>query len=138
MTDYLALFGVAFAAATVLPFYSEIAVTAMVLNGSDPWMVWVWATAGNSLGALLNYALARYMLHYQDRKWFPFKQDKLAGAQRWFNRYGVWSLLLAWAPVGGDALTFVGGIMKVPTTIFMLLVTLGKGARYASIIWLLA
>ncbi|MEE4185616.1 MAG: YqaA family protein [Gammaproteobacteria bacterium] len=138
MTEYLALFGVAFAAATVLPFYSEVAVTGMVLNGSDPWLVWAWATAGNTLGALLNYLLARYLLHYQDRKWFPVSQDQLAGSQRWFNRYGVWSLLLAWAPVGGDALTFVAGIMKVRLATFLLLVALGKGARYAAIIWLVS
>jgi membrane protein YqaA with SNARE-associated domain len=138
LTEYLALFGVAFAAATVLPFYSEVAVTGMVLNGSDPWLVWAWATAGNTLGALLNYLLARYLLHYQDRKWFPVSQDQLAGSQRWFNRYGVWSLLLAWAPVGGDALTFVAGIMKVRLATFLLLVALGKGARYAAIIWLVS
>ena len=138
MIEYLALFGVAFAAATILPFYSEFAVTGMVLNGSAPMSVWAWATAGNTLGALLNYVMARYLLHYQDRKWFPFGPEKLGSAQRWFNRYGFWSLLMAWAPVGGDALTFVGGLMKVPVPVFLLLVGLGKGLRYAFVVWLVA
>jgi membrane protein YqaA with SNARE-associated domain len=138
LTEYLALFGAAFAAATVLPFYSELAVTGMLLSGSEPWLVLVWASAGNTLGALMNYLLARYLLHYQDRKWFPFNPATLDGAQRWFNRYGFWSLLLAWAPIGGDALTVVAGIMKVPLPLFLVLVGAGKTARYAALIWLLA
>ena len=56
--------------------------------------------------------------------------------QAWFERWGVWSLLLAWAPVGGDALTFVAGIMGTRLPLFLLLVGLGKGARYAVVIWI--
>jgi len=43
----------------------------------------------------------------------------------------VWSLLLSWAPVAGDALTFVAGFMRVRFDLFLVLTALGKGARYA-------
>ncbi len=39
---------------------------------------------------------------------------------------GAWP----WLPVGGDALTFVAGVMKVRILPFLLLVGLGKGVRY--------
>jgi membrane protein YqaA with SNARE-associated domain len=137
MLSYLSLFWVAFLAASLLPFYSEVLLAALVLEGLNPFALWAWATAGNTLGALLNYVLARYFLHFQGRRWFPVKTEQLEKAQAWFNRYGVWVLLLAWAPVGGDALTFVGGLMRVRLGLFLLLVGAGKAARYAVFIYLL-
>jgi membrane protein YqaA with SNARE-associated domain len=46
-------------------------------------------------------------------------------------------LLLAWAPVGGDALTFIAGFMRVRFELFLLLTALGKGARYGILLGLL-
>ncbi len=137
MSAYLLLFGSAFLAATFLPFYSEVVLAAYILEGKNAFALWAWATAGNTLGALVNYALGRYLLHFKDRRWFPFSADKITTGQRWFNRYGRWSLLLSWAPVGGDALTYIAGLMLVPLRVFLLLVFIGKALRYALVIWLL-
>ena len=52
-------------------------------------------------------------------------------SQAWFQKYGVWSLLLAWMPVGGDALTFIAGMMRVPFWLFFILTGIGKTARYS-------
>lgn len=136
MEAYLSLFGVSFLAATILPAYSEILFAGLLAGGHDPWALWAWATAGNTLGAAVNWGLARWLLHFQDRRWFPFKADSLHRAQRWFQRYGVWSLLMAWAPVGGDALTFVAGMMRVRFDVFLLLTAIGKGTRYAILLFL--
>jgi membrane protein YqaA with SNARE-associated domain len=51
-----------------------------------------------------------------------------------FRRYGVWSLLFAWLPFVGDALTVVAGAARVPIGLFVVLVGIGKAARYAAII----
>ncbi len=131
MEAYLGLFASAFLAATLLPAYSEVVFVALVNAGYDPLMLWAWASLGNTLGSAVNWGIGRYLLHFQDRRWFPFKRDNLGLAQRWFQRYGVWSLLLAWMPVGGDALTFIAGMMRVRFLPFILLTGIGKGARYA-------
>jgi membrane protein YqaA with SNARE-associated domain len=128
---YLGLFLTAFLAATLLPGYSEVLFAGLLASGYKPFALWGWATAGNSLGAAVNWLLGRYLLHFRDRRWFPFDPDNLGRAQIWFQRYGIWSLLLAWAPVIGDALTFVAGLMRVRFGLFLLLTTIGKGARYA-------
>lgn len=133
---YLGLFLAAFLAATLLPAYSEILFAALLLEGLDPFALWAWASAGNTLGAAVNWGLARYFLRFRDRKWFPFREAKLDRAQRWFQRYGVWSLTMAWMPIGGDALTFVAGLMRVNFWLFLLLVALGKATRYAVVLWL--
>ncbi|TNC83149.1 MAG: hypothetical protein C9356_01515 [Oleiphilus sp.] len=136
MTDYLILFVSAFGAATILPFYSELTLVGMLYQGHSSLSVWWVASLGNTLGAALNWMLARYLLRYQERKWFPFKPVKLGRAQRWFQRWGKWSLLFAWLPIGGDALTFVAGLMRVQFGIFLVLTFIGKAARYAAVIFI--
>ena len=137
ISAYLSLFFSAFLAATLLPFYSEVVLVALLSANPELWsMLWLVATLGNTAGAALNWLLGRYFLHFQNRRWFPFNEDKLSGAQQWFQRYGVWSLLLAWLPVGGDALTFVAGVMRVRFAVFWTLTLIGKGLRYLVVILL--
>jgi membrane protein YqaA with SNARE-associated domain len=136
MTDYLLLFASAFLAATVLPFYSEVTLFLLLERGAPPLYLLTIATAGNTLGAVVNWALGRYLLHYQDRRWFYFSREQIARAQAWFQRRGVWCLLLAWLPLGGDALTLIAGIMRVSLPLFIVLVGIGKGLRYLAVIWL--
>lgn len=134
MTAYISLFTASFLAATLLPFYSEVVFAGLVHAGYGALALWAVATAGNTLGAAVNWALGRYFEHYKDRRWFPFKAGNMERAQQWFRRFGVWSLLFAWLPIGGDALTFIAGLMRVSFPIFLLLTTIGKGARYAAIL----
>lgn len=128
------MFWTAFAAATILPFYSEILLLSLLAAGHDPLALWFAATGGNTLGAVVNWWMGRFMMHFSDRRWFPVRQRDIARAQRWYARWGQWSLLLAWLPIGGDALTFIGGLMRARLDVFVLLVGLGKGARYAALI----
>jgi membrane protein YqaA with SNARE-associated domain len=46
-------------------------------------------------------------------------------------------LLFAWLPVGGDALTFIAGVMRVHFVVFFLLTGIGKGLRYAILLGLI-
>jgi len=136
MIDYLLLFSSAFLAATILPFYSEILVVSQYLTAPENWpIIWLVASLGNTLGAAVNWVLGRYLLHYQHKKWFPFKPKSLHRSQQWFQKYGVWSLLLAWAPIGGDALTFIAGLMKVRFWVFFSLTFIGKSARYLFVLY---
>ena len=65
-----------------------------------------------------------------------FSRKQITKAQAWFQRYGVWTLLLAWLPIGGDPLTLIAGIMRVKIVPFLLLVGLGKGLRYVFVVWI--
>lgn len=136
MLSYLLLFCSSFLAATILPFYSEVVLFALVRQGEPAVVLIVIASVGNTLGAVVNWYLGRFLLHYQDRRWFYFKKEQIAKMQYWFHRYGVWSLLFAWLPLGGDALTFIAGIMKVRIGLFLLLVGVGKSLRYIAVVYL--
>ena len=138
ITAYFLLFGSAFLAATILPFYSEVFLFALLREGGDPLVSVIVASLGNTLGAVVNWYLGRYLLHFRDRRWFYFSGSQIEKAQTWFQRYGFWSLLLAWMPIGGDALTLIPGILKVRLWLFLILVGTGKTLRYVSIIFLSA
>lgn len=131
---YLGLFVAAFLAATVLPLSSELLLLGLLAAGEDPVALWALASLGNTLGGVCNWGLGRYLLHYSGRTWFPVEPRALERAQRWFGRYGLWSLLFTWLPLVGDALTFVAGLMRVPLALFALLCGMGKAARYAVLI----
>jgi len=134
MDVYFGLFLTAFVSATLLPGASEVAVVALMQQQYDVLMLWGFATAGNTLGAVVNFYMGRYLVHYQNKPWFPFKKESLHRSQQWFKRYGSWSLLFAWMPIVGDGLTFIAGIMNINVGFFLLLVSIGKGARYAVIL----
>ncbi len=134
MDVYFGLFFTALVSATLLPGVSEAALLILLHEGYDLTLLWLFATAGNSLGSAVNYALGRYLLRFEQAKWFPFKAAKLKKSQRWFQRYGGWSLLFAWMPIIGDGLTFIAGMMKMNFIVFFILVAIGKGFRYAVIL----
>jgi membrane protein YqaA with SNARE-associated domain len=136
ISSYLLLFSSAFLAATFFPFYSEVTLLALLSEGKDPFALIAIATLGNTLGAVVNWILGLYLLHFQDRRWFYFSKVQIKKAQRWYQRYGFWSLLLAWMPIGGDALTLIAGIMKVRLWLFLLLVGSGKALRYSVLVYL--
>ncbi len=136
IASYLLLFGSAFLAATILPFYSEVVLFALLREGGDATALVLTASLGNTLGAVVNWWLGLYLLHFRHRRWFYFSDAQIDKAQRWFQRYGVWTLLLAWLPIGGDALTLIAGIMRVRLSLFLLLVGSGKTLRYISVVYL--
>jgi membrane protein YqaA with SNARE-associated domain len=135
MTAYAGLFTSALLAATILPASSEVVLATLLASGAyDPSLLFITAVAGNTAGALINWTLGRFLLHFQDRRWFPLTPARYERACAWFKRYGIWSLLFSWLPVFGDPLTVVAGALRVGFWRFLILVAAGKAARYAAIV----
>ncbi|NQW00517.1 MAG: DedA family protein [Rhodospirillales bacterium] len=137
MTDlavYGGLFGVAFLAATILPAQSELGLSVLIVSGdySLPLLVGI-ASAGNTLGAVVNWFLGRGIDKLHDRKWFPISPEQLNKATNWYHTYGRWSLLLSWVPIIGDPLTLAAGVLREPLWSFVLLVAIAKTARYVGV-----
>lgn len=125
------LFAVAFVAATVLPAQSEAALVGLLILGKQsPVLLVIVATVGNVLGSVTNWLLGRLVEQYRHRRWFPVSEQALDRATGWYRRWGRWSLLLSWAPIGGDALTVAAGVLREPFWSFLLLVTIAKAGRY--------
>ncbi len=131
LAAYAGLFAAALVAATLLPMQSEAALVGLLLSGYSPWLLLVVASTGNVLGSVINWLLGRGIERFRDRRWFPANQAALNRAQSWYRRYGKWSLLLSWAPIVGDPLTVIAGVMREPLPVFLALVTIAKVGRYA-------
>ena len=126
-------------AATILPLSSEIVLTTMLLtNLFEKNILLIVASFGNILGSIFNWYLGKKITIFQNRKWFPVSPEQLTKSQKYFQKYGLWSLLLAWVPVIGDPLTLLAGVLKVRFSIFFLLVSISKISRYIFIIYLVS
>ena len=131
LSSYFGLFLAALGAATLLPMQSETVLAGMLLSQAYPAAVLLSvATAGNVLGSILNWLLGRSIIRLRHKRWFPASEAQLEKAQRFYLKYGYWSLLLSWVPLIGDPLTLIAGVLREPLWRFVLIVTVAKGARY--------
>ena len=135
--SYFQLFLISFLAATILPFSSEVVLTTMYLSNSfEPYFLLIFASIGNIMGSITNWYLGKKITLFQSRKWFPVTPDQLERSRKYFQKYGLWSLLLAWVPIIGDPLTLLAGVLKVRFGIFFVLVSISKISRYVFILYL--
>lgn len=117
------LFIAAFVSATILPGNSEIVLLAVLAK--FPALFWesiLVATIGNTLGGMTSYAVGRIL---------PASVERTALA--WLTRHGEWVLLLSWVPVIGDALCVAAGWLRIDPWRVLLMLALGKCARYLAL-----
>jgi membrane protein YqaA with SNARE-associated domain len=116
----LGLFLSSFLAATLLPGGSEAVLFALLkLHPEQAVPALILATLGNTLGGLTTYGMARLL----PEKKLPEKSAVVA-------RHGAPILILAWAPIVGDALCAAAGWLRLPWLPCALWMALGKGLRY--------
>lgn len=132
---YITLFIVSFLSATLLPLGSEALLIYDISQNYNLFLLWLFATLGNSIGSMVNYILGYKGEGYLVEKNY-LKEEKLDKAKIFFDKYGVWSLWLSWLPIVGDPLTFVAGVLRYDFKVFALIVTFAKGLRYAVVIFL--
>lgn len=119
----------AFLAATLLPGGSEVLLITLLNQHPAMWIALVVsASVGNTLGAMTSFYLGRVGRMAKSPQ--QLSQGKHAKGLALIERYGVWSLLLAWAPVIGDILCVLAGWLKLPPLPSLLMIFIGKTLRY--------
>ena len=126
-----ALFVISLLSATLLPMGSEPAVFAVVkMNQALFWPAVLVATAGNTAGGVISYAMgygARHAFaHETQTRWFG-----------WLQRFGPKTLLLSWLPVIGDPLCALAGWLEMSFLQSVFYMALGKLLRYLTMTSLL-
>jgi membrane protein YqaA with SNARE-associated domain len=134
---YQGLFLASFLASTILPFGSEGILIYLVRNKFNiPALVLV-ASVGNFLGACTSYYIGFKGRTFVE-KYLKFNPEELDKAEKFFARYGSFVLLFTWLPFLGDAITVVGGLLRLNFRIFSILVFTGKFLRYLAVAYLTA
>lgn len=127
MTDFfsseLSLWGLFISSllgATLLPGGSEFVLLGVLKLQPDLlWIALGIGTLGNTLGGMITFGMGYLLPQTQQLK----HVDKL-------QRYGTPALLLAWAPLIGDALCLAAGWLRLNVWQAVLFMALGKFARY--------
>ena len=131
--EYIYLFLTAFISASLFPLGSETVLLYDLTLNLNIYLLFFVATFGNSLGSVLNYWLGLKGEEYLVEK-KVLDEKKILKGQKYFNKYGGYSLLLSWVPIIGDPITFIAGIVKYNFKKFLILVLIAKGGRYLFLI----
>ncbi len=131
-SSLLALFTSSFLAATLLPGGSEAVLAGVLLAYPElHWPALLLATVGNTLGGMSSYIIGRLL---PDEKTLLKKSGGNLRGLEWTRHHGAPILLLSWAPLVGDLLCIAAGWLKINWLLAMLLMAIGKFARY----WIIA
>jgi membrane protein YqaA with SNARE-associated domain len=133
---YTALFVISLLASSVIPLGSEWFVITLLLAGYDTIAIVIVATLGNTLGAVTTYAVGLYGGHALAKRFLTMKSKDLNRAEKFYQRFGVWTLLFSWLPVIGDPFCAVSGFFETKLPLFTGLVLVGKLGRYAAVAWI--
>ena len=134
---YVGMFLSAFLAATILPFSSEVVLSALYSSGLNGLLLLIIASVGNVLGSVVNYVLGfRFGKEIATQK-LKVSDAAFKRASDIFTTWGKWSLFLCWVPIIGDPITLVAGVLRSPLWFFLLAVTISKTARYAALLYVL-
>jgi membrane protein YqaA with SNARE-associated domain len=127
------LFFASFLAATVVPFSSEVVLSAVLANGTDVfWAVWV-ASLGNWAGGMTSFALGYLGKWEWIEKYLRVKRETI---EKWHNRLyksGAFFAFLTWVPGVGDIFAIGLGVLRANVFIISVTMFVGKLIRY--IVW---
>ena len=132
---YITLFFIALISGSLFPLGSEGVLIYDLQQGYSPFWLLVFATLGNTTGAVTNYFLGLKGEEFLERKGY-LKKETLKSAKRRFQKYGTFALLLSPLPIIGDPITFIAGVLKYNYYKFLVIVLFAKMARYILIIYI--
>lgn len=122
------VFVVSFISATLLPLGSEAIVFGLVkLNPELFWPTMLVATAGNTLGGAVSWAMG--LASHQVIDHYRHTRTHLK-ALVWLKRLGPKACLLSWLPGVGDPLCAVAGWLELPFWPCLGYMAIGKFGRY--------
>lgn len=124
----------AFLAGSVLPFSSEVVMLALLAVGINPLVLFVAASAGNTLGGVTCYYVGRVASPEWLQRVFRIKDEHMQRARALVSRWGALMGLFCWIPILGDAILVTLGIMRSHPLATNLTMLLGRTLRYAFVL----
>lgn len=129
----LGLFISGLVSATLLPGGSEALFSYMLYQDQFAvFPLFLAVTSGNALGGMITFLMGWWLATRYPLK--SLDKPQHLRAQRWLEQWGPVALLLSWLPLVGDPLCFIAGWLRGRLWLSMLMILLGKAARYLVLI----
>jgi len=126
---------------SVIPIPSEAVLITAGLAGIDPLSIAVFGGIGSTIGACIGYLVGKHggrPLVYRYGRYLMLNESRLLGAERWFNRWGDWTVLLSrlipFVPYKVFSIT--AGILKMKWMSFVFFTFLGSVPRCFLLGWI--
>ena len=130
---YLGLFFASFLAATVIPFSSEIVLTALLANQYPVILSLTIATLGNWLGGMSSYFLGRLGRWEVLERYFGVSKSSVESFKKQIEVCGGFLAFFCWLPLVGDVFAVGLGFVKIKGLKVGVWMLVGKAVRYS--IW---
>ena len=103
------------------------------------WRLAGLATIASVLGGLFGYLIGYFLFESLGKMIIDFYDaDALETTREWFDRYGVWLVLLAGVtPIPYKIFTIAAGALSLPIGWFILASIIGRAAQFFLVAWLL-
>lgn len=130
------LFLASFLAATVVPFSSEVVLSAILASGTNVFSAVLVASLGNWAGGMSSFALGYLGKWEWIEKYLRVKRETI---EKWHNRLykgGAFFAFLTWLPGVGDIFAIGLGVLRSNVWIIAVTMFAGKLLRYIVWAWL--
>lgn len=137
----LALFILAFAESSFFPIPPDVLLIALVLGSRRRWLLFaLLCTAASVFGGLLGYYIGAAFMDVVGMKIISFYHAEAYYQQvtEWYRIYDYWIVFIAaFTPIPYKVFTIASGAFEMNIPGFMLVSTIGRGARFFLVAWLL-
>jgi len=117
-------------AATFFPISSEVFLANIIRQDNLILIPVVVATIGNVLGGILTFYMGWKGGEIALKKTSEKNKKRYNKTNKIIQKYGTYSMLLAWTPFIGDVIVLLGGAFKLPIVASIIWMTIGKFLRY--------
>jgi membrane protein YqaA with SNARE-associated domain len=135
---YAGAFLASVVASTPAPLTPELVLVPLLALGYSPWLLFGCTLLGSYVGALGSYALGRSGGRFVLSNVFSVSAQGQLQAEALFHRLGRTVLFFSWLPLVGDPIAFMAGVLRTPLHQFTFWVVVGRGLRFAAVIWTLS
>ena len=122
-----------FLSGTIVPIASEVLQLFFLGLGLNAVGITLAATLGNTLGGITCFMLGFLAKKEWVLKFFKIPEKRMKRADVIIQKYGYWAAAISFAPVIGEVLLIVLGILRVNSVKVIIVMALGKFIRYALI-----
>jgi membrane protein YqaA with SNARE-associated domain len=130
------LFIASFLAATVVPFSSEVVLTAVLASGTDVYSAVLVASLGNWVGGMSSFALGYLGKWEWIEKYLRVKRETIEKWHKRLYKSGAFFAFLTWLPGVGDIFAIGLGVLRSNIWIIAITMYVGKLLRYIVWAWL--